>query len=124
MCMIPHTVNFHLGTGLVFLSFPLIFSICPWCTTAPTWWTPTYFAGVILIFQLGWATVQITHLAMIPELCKTARDRADLTAMRYSASVTSNVIVFIVTWLVLKSRTHSSSNIGPGDAYRFRVSLC
>ncbi|XP_037039122.1 major facilitator superfamily domain-containing protein 12-like [Bradysia coprophila] len=112
------------GTGLVFLTFPLIFSICPWCTTAPVWWTPTYFAAVILLFQLGWATVQISHLAMIPELCKTARDRADLTAIRYSASVTSNVIVFIVTWLVLKSRTQNDSNIGPGDAYRFRdVSL-
>lgn len=114
---------FSLGTGLVFLTFPLIFSICPWCITAPIWWAPTYFAAVILLFQLGWATVQISHLAMIPELCKTARDRADLTAIRYSASVTSNVIVFIVTWLVLKSRTGSDSNIGPGDAYRFRVRL-
>lgn len=76
---------------------------------------------VILLFQLGWATVQITHLAMIPELCKTGRDRADLTAMRYSASVTSNVIVFIVTWLVLQSRAQNSTNIGPADAYRFRV---
>ncbi|KAJ6644383.1 Major facilitator superfamily domain-containing protein 12 [Pseudolycoriella hygida] len=112
------------GTGLVFLTFPLIFSICPWCKTAPFWWTPTYFATVILLFQVGWATVQITHLAMIPELSRTPKDRSDLTAMRYSASVTSNVIVFIVTWLVLKSRAHSSTNIGPADAYRFRdVSL-
>lgn len=71
---------------------------------------------------MGWPTVQIAHLAMIPELCKTAKDRADLTAMRYSASITSNVIVFIVTWLVLQSRSQNTSNIGPGDAYRFRVS--
>lgn len=77
---------------------------------------------VILLFQVGWATVQITHLAMIPELCRTGKDRADLTATRYSASVTSNVIVFIVTWLVLQSRATNSANIGPGDAYRFRVS--
>lgn len=106
----------------MFLTFPLIFSICPWCTTAPAWWTPTYFGVVILLFQVGWPTVQIAHLAMIPELCKTAKDRADLTAMRYSASITSNVIVFIVTWLVLQSRTQNSANIGPGDAFRFRVS--
>lgn len=77
---------------------------------------------MVLLFQVAWPTVQITHLAMIPELCKTAKDRADLTAMRYSASVTSSVIVFIVTWLVLQNRTTDSKNIGPGDADRFRVS--
>lgn len=111
----------HLGTGLVFLTFPLIFSICPWCKTAPSWWTPTYFGVVILLFQLGWAVVQITHLAMIPEMSRTNKDRADLTAIRYSGSVCSNVIVYIVTWLILRTRSQNDTNIGPNDAYRFRV---
>lgn len=104
------------------MTFPLIFSICPWCKIAPIWWTPTYFALVIILFQFGWATVQITHLAMIPELSRTQKDRSELTAIRYSASVCSNVIVYIVTWLILKTRTLNDKNIGPGDAYRFRVS--
>lgn len=107
------------GTGLVFLTFPLIFSLCPWCWSAPVWWPPTYFAGAILLFQLGWAIVQITHLAMIPEMSRTKKDRTELTAIRYSASVCSNVIVYIVTWAVL--RNSHSKNIGPADAYRFRV---
>lgn len=116
-------IDFHfslvcLGTGLVLLTFPLIFSICPGCTTAPTWWMPTYFAIVILLFQLGWAIVQITHMAMIPEISKSPKDRSQLTAIRYSVSVCSNVIVYIVTWLVLTGR--SGSNIGPDDAYLFR----
>lgn len=108
------------GTGLVFLTFPLIFSLCPWCTDAPTWWQPTYFAIVIVLFQLGWAVVQITHLAMIPEMARTKKDRAELTAIRYSASVTSNVMVYLVTWSVL--RESHDKNIGASDADRFRVS--
>lgn len=88
------------GTILVFFSFPLIFSMCPWCKELDAWWEPTYFTICILFFQLGWAIVQITHLAMIPELSTMKRDRSDLTAIRYSASICSNVVVYVVTWAV------------------------
>lgn len=88
----------------------------------PPWWHVCYFTAVILAFQFGWAIVQVTHLAMIPEMSRNQNDRSELTAMRYSASVISNVIVFIVTWAVLRAnRTKPDANIGPSDAYRFRV---
>lgn len=108
-----------LGSFFVFFAFPAIFSICPFCNTY-TWWEPIYFTIVILLFQLGWAIVQITHLAMIPELSKNQRDRSDLTATRYSASVCSNVVVFIVTWAVLHARNKTDTKIGPSDGFRFR----
>lgn len=102
------------------MSFPLIFSVCPWCKVFPPWWQPTYFAICILFFQLGWAIVQITHLSMIPELSRTNTDRSDMTAIRYSASICSNVVVYMVTWAVLHGRDKDDNNIGPGDAFRFR----
>uniref|UniRef100_A0A182T887 Major facilitator superfamily (MFS) profile domain-containing protein n=1 Tax=Anopheles maculatus TaxID=74869 RepID=A0A182T887_9DIPT len=108
------------GTFIVFLTFPMIFSLCPWCTVAPHWWEIVYFVIVILAFQFGWPIVQVTHLAMIPELSRTQKDRSDLTAIRYSVSIVSNVVVYIVTWAVLRSRTSTDNQIGPGDAYRFR----
>ncbi|ETN62993.1 hypothetical protein AND_005309 [Anopheles darlingi] len=108
------------GTFIVFLTFPMIFSLCPWCTVAPHWWEIVYFAAVILGFQFGWPIVQVTHLAMIPELSRTQKDRSDLTAIRYSLSIISNVVVYIVTWAVLRNRSSTDNQIGPGDAYRFR----
>ncbi|XP_062702999.1 major facilitator superfamily domain-containing protein 12-like [Aedes albopictus] len=108
------------GTFIVFLTFPMIFSLCPWCEVAPHWWEIMYFIIVILLFQFGWPIVQITHLAMIPELSRSQKDRSDLTAVRYSVSIISNVVVYIVTWAVLRSRTTADTQIGPGDAYRFR----
>ncbi|XP_040170227.1 major facilitator superfamily domain-containing protein 12-like [Anopheles arabiensis] len=108
------------GTFIVFLTFPMIFSLCPWCSVAPHWWEILYFVIVILAFQFGWPIVQVTHLAMIPELSRTQKDRSDLTAIRYSVSIVSNVVVYIVTWAVLRSRTSTDNQIGPGDAYRFR----
>lgn len=106
------------GTFLVFMTFPMIFSLCPWCDVAPHWWQIVYFTVVILLFQFGWPIVQITHLAMIPELSRSQKDRSDLTAVRYSVSIVSNVVVYVVTWAVL--RTSSDNQIGANDAYRFR----
>ncbi|XP_058827277.1 major facilitator superfamily domain-containing protein 12-like [Topomyia yanbarensis] len=108
------------GTFIVFLTFPMIFSLCPWCDVAPHWWEIVYFVIVILLFQFGWPIVQITHLAMIPELSRSQKDRSDLTAVRYSVSIVSNVVVYIVTWAVLRTRTTADNQIGAGDAYRFR----
>lgn len=110
------------GTFLVMITFPLIFAVCPLCDVFPAWWKLSYFTVVILVFQFGWPIVQITHLAMIPELSRTQRDRSDLTATRYSASICSNVIVYIVTWAVLHIQTSYENKISPGDWPKFRVS--
>lgn len=92
------------------------------CDVWPTWWHILYFSIVILLFQFGWPIVQVSHLAIIPEMARTQKDRTQLTSVRYSASVISNVIVFVVTWLVLRSnRSSADSKISPKDSYRFRV---
>ena len=111
-----------IGTLIVFLTFPMIFSICPFCDRLPKWWEMLYFTVIILMFQFGWPIVQITHLAMIPELSRSQKDRADLTAVRYSISIVSSVVVYGVTWAILHARDREDNNITPEDAYRFRVS--
>lgn len=108
------------GTFLVLMTFPLIFAVCPFCDVR--WWRLLYFTIVILIFQFGWPVVQITHLAMIPELSRTQRDRSELTATRYSASICSNVVVYIVTWAILHINSKGENKIGPDDWQKFRVS--
>lgn len=111
------------GSILVLLSFPLIFSICPFCDAWPLWWKFSYYPFVIVVFQFGWPICQITHLAMIPELSRTQRDRSDLTALRYSAMILSVVTVFGVTWAVLHSESMKSGQITPTDGVKFRVSF-
>lgn len=111
-----------LGTVIVFFTFPVIFSICPFCDILPKWWQLMFFSTAILLFQFGWPVVQITHLAMIPELSRTQRDRSDLTAIRYSTSVISNVLVYMVTWAVLRSHSSFENKISPSDWGKFRVS--
>lgn len=93
------------------------------CEDIPNWFNTIYFAVVIMLFQFGWPIVQVSHLSIIPEMSRTQKDRAQLSSVRYSASVVANVIVFIVTLIVLRTnRANKDSKIGPEDAYRFRVS--
>ena len=43
----------------------------------------TYFAIPIVIFQFGWASVQISHLSLIPELTPNKSERVGLNSIRY-----------------------------------------
>lgn len=46
------------------------------------WWTLVCYGGIIALFQIGWAVVQISHLSMIPSIALDHIHSADLTAIR------------------------------------------
>jgi|688.fasta_scaffold673239_1 Na+/melibiose symporter-like transporter len=39
--------------------------------------------GLVCVFQFGWASAQISHLAMIPELTHVESERDELNIIRY-----------------------------------------
>eukprot|EP00088_Acartia_fossae_P035283 TRINITY_DN36317_c0_g1_i6.p1 TRINITY_DN36317_c0_g1~~TRINITY_DN36317_c0_g1_i6.p1 ORF type:complete len:503 (-),score=44.66 TRINITY_DN36317_c0_g1_i6:227-1705(-) len=89
--------SWHLvGVICVILSFPFIFHSCLGCSDADEWAQVIYFSAFALIFQFGWASCQISHLALIPALAQDPLDRTGLTAIRYSMTVASNIIVYLV----------------------------
>ena len=71
------------GTLCILASFPFIFMPCVGCSTSSQWAQVIYFAGFIVIFQFGWAAVQVSHLSLIPVLAHDERSRTELTALRY-----------------------------------------
>lgn len=109
-----------LGTICVAGSFPFIFAPCVGCNSTNDWGQIFYYSMFIIIFQFGWASVQISHLSLIPELTPNEHDRTKLTAVRYSFTVISNVLVYIITWTVLHLNNGESSKIQPGDEYKFQ----
>nr|CAD7259960.1 unnamed protein product [Timema shepardi] len=108
-----------LGTITVSVSFPLIFMHCPGSSSA--WSASLYYATFIVVFQIGWAMVQISHLSLITDLTPSKEERAELTAIRYTASVCAGVGVYSVTWVVFHAtKTEFSDKISLGDDYKFR----
>lgn len=76
-----HSIHF-LGTTCVLCAFPFIFSPCINCVNMQKWVQMLYYCVFIVIFQFGWAAVQISHLSLIPELTPNEHDRTRLTAIR------------------------------------------
>ena len=50
----------------------------------------------MIIFQFGWASTQISHLATIPDLAKNQTDRTTLTAFRYIMTNLSTILVYLI----------------------------
>lgn len=60
---------------------------------------------------------------MIPELSLTRKDRIELTSYKYLSSVVSNLLLFVVTWIVLHVNHRQKNIIGPEDYEKFKVIL-
>ncbi|KAF2904394.1 hypothetical protein ILUMI_01784 [Ignelater luminosus] len=122
-CRYGRRKTWHLlGTVCVLGAFPFIFSPCISCSGSHVWAQMFYFSIFIIIFQFGWASVQISHLSLIPELTPNEHDRIKLTAIRYGFTVMSNLLVYIITWLVLHINSgDNEGQIGPSDAPKFQT---
>ena len=70
------------GTICVAATFPFIFLPCITCETSADWARFIYYAPFIIIFQFGWASTQISHLSLIPELTPNDSERVELNAIR------------------------------------------
>lgn len=106
-----------IGSVLVTFSFPMIFG---GFANSPNSIIVFFYILSIVIFQIGWAAVQISHLSMIPSLTSSLLGRTELTAIRYSAQVSAAVVVFIVTWIVLPNNGESMVLLDEKDDYKFR----
>ena len=73
-----------IGTILVAMSLFFFWHKCLPCaaTHAPLGWQIVWYAVFIAIFQFGWASVQISHLSLIPELTDDESERVGLNAIR------------------------------------------
>jgi Na+/melibiose symporter-like transporter len=76
-------LHFVPGTLCVLGSFPFIFSPCLNCEGSHQLAQLVYYSAFVIIFQFGWAAVQISHLSMIPDLTPNEHERTELTAIRY-----------------------------------------
>lgn len=84
ICKYGRRKAWHLiGSICTLLAFPFIFGTCVGCETSDKWAQLVYYASFVVIFQFGWAAVQISHLSLIPELTPNDHERTQLTALRY-----------------------------------------
>ncbi|CEG45370.1 Predicted sugar transporter [Plasmopara halstedii] len=94
-----------IGSVLVILCFFFVFGAC-----VPRWFSASpsrtvmlvYYSVAASIFNVGWATVQVSHMALVPELSNDDNVRCILNSTRYAFTILSNVMVFCAFLVLLK----------------------
>lgn len=110
-----------LGTVLVTCSFPLVFHGILFKNTEPG--SVAAFMNYvpwICLFQIGWATVQINHLSLIPELADSDEGKNTLNSLRFGFLIASNIFVYIVLGLLLNQSSGENSNLSSDDLGTFQ----
>ena len=110
-----------IGSFIVALSFPPIFHqpfLSFLSLSSSLTLLVLYYAFFIVIFQWAWASVQVSHLALVPELSRDSNERVYLNSLRSIATILSNVTVFCLAFVILHTCS-SVQPIGPDDVGAF-----
>ena len=108
-----------IGTVCVFVSFSFIWFRCLLCEVKSDSLAlkMVYYSVFIIIFQFGWASVQISHLSLIPEITKNDSERVSLNSIRYFFTILANITIFAV--LAALFGLSGDGDIGPRDLDSF-----
>ncbi|CAD5214141.1 unnamed protein product [Bursaphelenchus okinawaensis] len=120
LCKFGRRKSWHIiGTFCVTISFPFIFGGCLLCTGhSINWIKVLWFAPFIALFQFGWAAVQISHLAMIPELSENPSRRTSMNSLRNAFAVIANLTIYLAVFFLLNA--DKDLGINPNDLIQFR----
>ena len=105
-----------LGSVMVMLTFPPIFH-SPLLPLTSMTAKVLYFALFIVLFQFAWASVQVSHLALVPELTRDSDERVYLNSLRSIFTILANLAVFLLAFAILSG--HDERRIGPSDLPSF-----
>ncbi|VDN57486.1 unnamed protein product [Dracunculus medinensis] len=122
MLRLGRRISWHIiGTICVTLSFPFIYNRCLLCDVISLDWLHfAWYVPFVIIFQFGWASVQVSHLALIPELSDNISCRTTMNSLRYGFTVLANLSVFIIL-AVLLNTVDTGSGIEPIDLTYFSI---
>ena len=62
-----------------------------------------YYIIFAMLWNLGFATIQISHLSMIPEITSVEQNRMELSSIRNAATVISNMSTYAIFLLLIKT---------------------
>ncbi|XP_065197424.1 major facilitator superfamily domain-containing protein 12-like [Sycon ciliatum] len=105
-----------LGTFCVLISFSFIFRECIDCENASAWAISLYYCCFVVVFQFGWASVQISHLSLIPQLTHDSLEQVSLNGLRYAFTIMSTIAVYISMWLLLEFDKSKDGELNAADS--------
>ena len=62
-----------------------------------------YYLVFAILFGFAWATIQVSHLAMIPEITSDEQEQMALASFRNAATVISSLSTYLIFLLLVKT---------------------
>ena len=80
----PNNWSSLTGSLVVSLSFPFLHLQCYKCAISNylNLFEFLYYGTFVTAFQVGWAIVQVAHLALIPEICGDEGEKMEFNSIR------------------------------------------
>ncbi|GFU25940.1 major facilitator superfamily domain-containing protein 12 [Nephila pilipes] len=121
LCKYGRRKAWHLvGTLCVLMSFPFLFMECVSCSNSSQNAKFLYYGAFIVIFQFGWAAVQVSHLSLIPDLTPLSCERVELNSYRYAMTVLSNICTYVALLIIFGVSDEGEKHTSPKDLPIFK----
>ena len=62
------------------------------------------------LFQAGWASVQVAHMSMVPEMTSILSERCFLNSIRYAVTVATSITIYILVYLISASDNDNNND--------------
>lgn len=113
------------GMLLVTCTFWVLFTpYCPTATTTLLLIPPVvYYSAANCLFQIGWASVQVSHMAMVPELTPLLSERTFLNSIRFVVTVGTSITVYALVWMFSAADGNTANDSETGDVIMQQESI-
>lgn len=90
------------GTVGVILCFSLIFQRCRFCSNSsnPEVYEMIYYITLPSLFNIAWAAVQVSHMALLPSISINKKSRDYMVRLRTAFTFTSQMLCLIFSFII------------------------
>ena len=88
------------GTIGVIICFSLIFQKCTICqnTSNPEFWELVYYITLPSLFNVAWASVQVSHMSLLPSISINKKNRDHMVRLRTAFTFSSQMICLLLSF--------------------------
>mmetsp|Transcript_56691 Transcript_56691/g.169358 ORF Transcript_56691/g.169358 Transcript_56691/m.169358 type:complete len:549 (-) Transcript_56691:189-1835(-) len=112
------------GMFLVTCTFWVLFTPYPRTTSLTLIPPVVYYSAANCLFQIGWASVQVSHMAMVPELTSILSERTLLNSVRFLVTVGTDITVYTLVWAFSEADGNVASDVEARRGIQQEITEC
>ncbi len=90
------------GTFGVIICFSMIFQQCTMCKNSnnPELWEMVYYITLPSLFNIAWASVQVSHMSLLPSISINRKNRDHMVRLRTAYTFSSQMVCLLLSFII------------------------